>query len=525
MATVEHLGNPRPTLEVTWEFRRHLKWCLAAVIVGLYLLSISPCWYPTPDSAVYLMLGKNLAQGEGYVLWGHPHVQFPPGFPALVALMTWWGLGSVACLNTAMVLMALATLWLCYQALLELCPKRLALVVTLVLASSHVFHLASVRLLSDLPYMLLVWVAMVCYLRGLRREGYWLELGTAALLVGCWFRVAGVVLAGAAAVGLLLQPRWIPARRVWLNAAVLLAGAALTLAGFHAYCQATVVVEPGALPNYGDSVAAMGARSSWQWLVKPLGNIYLTSRGLAQVLTGQSHEDVGWPMVLCWLPVIWGMGMSLRRRQWLGVMIVLGYCGSVVLLCPLIPRYMLPVAPLLFLYFCEGMSWPLEWFCRSRRYAPAVALFWAAVLLVVNVPKMAQFVYEVHQPGFATSQTREQPLARTARFLRDRAAPGERFVGSYNDDQLAYLSEVPTLPMARKGKRSNPYQPADFQRWLEEGVRFAVLVEGHAPPFLAPVMTPDFLRAQGFRPIRQFGEYTVYRLADSPDGAGPFGEN
>ena len=60
---------------------------ITAVIVVWFALAVSPSWLPTPDSALYLMLGRSLAQGHGYALDGQPHAYVPPGYPLFLAAL------------------------------------------------------------------------------------------------------------------------------------------------------------------------------------------------------------------------------------------------------------------------------------------------------------------------------------------------------------------------------------------------------------------------------------------------------
>ncbi len=85
-----------------------------ALIVAWFALAVSPAWLPTPDSALYLMLGRSIAQGHGYALDGHPHAYVPPGFPYMLAALERVGLGSMLCLNAAMALIGLASVWMSY---------------------------------------------------------------------------------------------------------------------------------------------------------------------------------------------------------------------------------------------------------------------------------------------------------------------------------------------------------------------------------------------------------------------------
>ncbi len=63
------------------------KWALVVLVAGLVsslFVFVHPWYDRTPDSSVYVALGKSLAAGEGYVFLETPFRLRPPGFPALV---------------------------------------------------------------------------------------------------------------------------------------------------------------------------------------------------------------------------------------------------------------------------------------------------------------------------------------------------------------------------------------------------------------------------------------------------------
>ncbi len=83
MKTIESgAGTTEPAGSVTGRAWRRLAWAGVAV---LCLACAGPRWQMDPDGGLYLMLGENLARGEGYTLFGEPHAFVPPGFPLFLA--------------------------------------------------------------------------------------------------------------------------------------------------------------------------------------------------------------------------------------------------------------------------------------------------------------------------------------------------------------------------------------------------------------------------------------------------------
>ncbi len=65
--------------------RRFWDRCLLACGVVWLAVQISPLWYPTPDSAAYLSLGRSLGQRGEIRNHGSPQAFYPLGYPLLLA--------------------------------------------------------------------------------------------------------------------------------------------------------------------------------------------------------------------------------------------------------------------------------------------------------------------------------------------------------------------------------------------------------------------------------------------------------
>src|SRR5689334_18980720 len=93
----------------------HRRKLLVAVIV-LYALGFNGQWRLEPDSALYLTIGRNLAEGRGYTYHGEHHHLAYPGMPWLFAgLFKVFGTESVAAHDVVMLACVLATLALVYR--------------------------------------------------------------------------------------------------------------------------------------------------------------------------------------------------------------------------------------------------------------------------------------------------------------------------------------------------------------------------------------------------------------------------
>ena len=498
--------------------RNWVKWAAAIAVVVFYGLSIRPFWHPMSDSALYLILGDNILEGRGYTLWGHPHIYVPPGFPLFLAAMKWLGLGDPWLLNVSMMVMTLLTCWLAYKSLLKQTTEDFALVITLLVALGFVMLRYSTFLVSDALFILLVWLGIYCYLRRLPHNGRLMELGTLALIASCWVRAPGFCLAAGAAVGLVWQRRDAGRRRVWANAILLAAGTAITAAVFLAYHQAALANHD--LPSYCNIEGSrFVGRSLWGWLSTPVENTLLTAEPLAQTFTGHKCSDLGPLVIVFWVPIAVGMWRAFRRQQYLCLCIVLGYVGAVLVLRPMVARYLLPVLPLLLLYFLDGMQFLVAMIVPRGPHARRIARAFAVLFLAMQIPKVyaipRQFL-AAHYP--AKYQLRWEPTHGAAEFLRENAGPGDRFISSRHERLLSYFSGVPSIPLG--GRRViSPYKPEDFRDWLQQGVRFAVIVRDRTRTYYQDVLTLDFLdRREDFQVVFENRKYRVYRY-QPPAGA------
>jgi len=509
---VPRITVPRLTTAAGW-----WPWVAAAGVAVLYLLSVRAAWNPTPDSALYLMLGENLVQGEGYTLWGYPHVHVPPGYPLLLAALTQLGLGSRLALNLAQTLIALTAIVFCYHWLREMADRRLAVAVSVAVALGYTLLWVSTSLLSDAPHLLAVWLGLFCCVRGLRGESgnAWLVLGVAALIASCWIRVAGVPLAFGAALGLVIQPRQVSRKRVWIAAGLLAVGVALTLGGFYIYCRCAHA--PYVLPSYLDSASSsMTSRSAADWLSQPLENFLLTGSELSRLLIAQPNRSLGLVNALFWVPTLLGAWILVRRKEYLGVCVAGAYVGAILIHRPLIARYLLPIAPLLILYFCEGMRRLVEWNPLLRRWAPYSAVACALLLAAANLPKDVRYACHAGQPNCDEKQ-REQlaSLRQTAEVLAQHARPGEKFISSGYQRELSYLSRMPSVPVPVRPLDAQPFQAEDFHRWRAGGVSFAVVVGDNPEPRYGRVLREDALLQSGFRLVTRRGIFQIYALRES----------
>ena len=475
-------GFHTPALHRSSTLTRVQRWAFAGVVL-LYLGGVSSQWYLLPDSAVYLLLADSLAHGEGYSIAGQPHTKFPPGFPLLLAALKSVGLGDMLWLNCAMALMGLATLAVTYKLLLQLASHSVAILVSFAVALSHDMYGHSHWQLSEIPFMLLVLSGILSYTRQEKTSIPVLELGSLALVASCWIRVVGMPIALAAAVALVLE-RKTDRRRAILNAVGVAAAVALTAAYLYwldRQAQATVVTA-----SYAAEAGQLAGRSIIDWLLQPALHFYATGGELNRLFTGQ-ELPLPLALVLLWLPILTGMAVALRERKFIGLFVVIAYVGAILLVRPLVSRYLLPVAPLLLLYYFEGLQWLIR--CRPRWKTIATPVATGAVLCMalINAPKDIRLAWAVHQADeFASYRAHWPAIIKTANFLRQAGPSGNRFVSGQAWSVLAYMSDMPCYQVDRN-QVMHPPAPQEMLAALgAQGVNTVVLEKrSHPQPYFA----------------------------------------
>jgi len=177
---------------------------------------------PNGDNATYLLLGKALAGGAGYVeLFSLPHVrhcQYPPVYPALIAGVLkatgWWDQHQLACVKALNVALFGVSIVLLYLIACRMLPEKgLALPVALLTGlNAHLLRFSVIEM-SEMAHLVWVLAAVLCVLlwereQELRRKAALFGLALAFLSLCYYTRTAGVSLAVAMVVYLLVERRW-----------------------------------------------------------------------------------------------------------------------------------------------------------------------------------------------------------------------------------------------------------------------------------------------------------------------------
>ncbi len=497
---------------------RVLRYCIVGLIGVVYLASLSRHWLPGGDSALYLLLGRSLAAGQGYTLFGQPSAFVPPGFPAILAGAELLGLTHPLALNAIMLLLAGVSLVLAYLVVRQHVSAEVALWVVLLFALCNHMHDASVQVLSDVPCVLLVGLGLWLWARWSRGGRGLPELGALALVAAGWVRLVALPLAVGAAGGMLIESIFRPGRapeqrrtpsrlRGVLNAFAVLAGVALTAAFFYARYQAASAA--GATASYMHHVDELAERSPGGLLSALLANLGEAIETLSRILTSQRLPYwLAAPMFGA--PVVVGMIFRLRRGQWIGPAAAAGYLGAIVLFRAPIARYLLVVGFLLILFYADGLLVLLVLGRRLRAVAPQVLAAVLIALTAANLPRDLRRIYWVHHPRFPDVYRHgRSALYDMAKWLKENAGPQGRFVSSTNTYALALLSGVSAAAVPKRFLM-HAKLPGDLLALLEEQrVKLVIFYPDDEPKPFADFRA-EALKLGRLRLLYDNGEYAAY---------------
>jgi len=452
-----------------------------AAIAAVYLISLSPRWLPGNDSAVYRLLGRSLARGQGYVALGSPHVKVPPGFPLLLAGTEKLGLSERG-LNAVIMALAGAAIVLAYLIVREHIRPEATLWITLLAALSNHMHDASMQVLSDIPCLVLVGLGLWGYVRWSRTGRGRPELATFALVAAMWVRLAVLPLAIGAGLGLLIQPVRRSRRRAILNGLVLLACLAASFALYHARYEA--VSNNANVSSYANRWKVFGQRGLATLLVTYVRNFYETGKTISRLFTSQRLPG---PLALAalWIPIIVGMILRLRRGHRICVLATASYLGALMVFQPPRARYLLPVGFLLILYFVDALEALLGLWPRIRPAIPRVTGVSLILLSVANLPRDFRRIWWVHQERdqfLRLYRDGREGLYETSEWLRRNAGPDDRFVSSTNAYTLAILSGARGLHVSGRLLRTHREQTDPIWALFDrEGITLVVFQPSDQP--------------------------------------------
>ncbi len=450
----------------------------AACIVAVYLAGVTDKWWPTSDSAMYLGLGRSLAEGRGYTFNGEVHGFVTPGLPMILAgLRRFFGEAYWAP-NLFVTVCGLATLMMVFGFISKAADRRTALAVVLCCAFSYTFYFNSHRILTDMPFMMLCWAMLCMTARTIRGSLWWLVVVMVLVFTALAVRAPGVLVFGAMAIGLLFdQPKKSSFRkRVFLAAGILVASMA-TIAFFHVLGQH--MSNDSSL--YVTAARELGTKSLLTRRVGQLGEMaFRLPVWTAETFTSQNGL---WMLAIPLLVVIAVGGVSLWKRgcRMPSITIVLYVISMAVVGGPSMirSRYLLPMQPFLVYMMIEGLLWTVRAVCRLKGNVPKPSLYlkvvtvFSIIVIGCNSPRLLRnafyYSYLSHTPRYyeVIRRGRYAERFRVAERLRD-ICPPDGLVAVPLDETniLHYLSDRRVIPLPDTPQRdaSDAERVAKFLR-------------------------------------------------------------
>jgi hypothetical protein len=369
------------------------RWLLPALL-GLYVVLSVLLFDPKPatfgDNALYLILGKSLAEGTGYrdlYLPDAPaHTQYPPGFPLILAAITLVSGGvNVLAAKIFVVLTGIGAMFFIYR-LCELTFREKAWPVMVLFASVPALVENNHWVLSEMPFLFVSMAALYCLVLAdlrPRATAARLQVGACGLAVAaCYIRTVGLVVI----LGMVLL---FLVRRQYRSLIFLLLLFAAANVPWQIHNMRTGHAQP-----YVEQLLAkhpyfleQGRAGIADWALRVWQNLRdYVARGIPRMLfpVGKDSWFEALSGIILFLLAAIGFGRGFRK---LGALASCALFAGPVLVCwPSVwssERFLLPFLPLVVIFLFSGVDWlsaKLGW----RRFAPA----FVGVLVLANTVQM-----------------------------------------------------------------------------------------------------------------------------------------
>lgn len=377
-------------------------WKVALALAAVHLVFAVIAFDPTPhvggDNAAYMALARSLVERHAYLeLWdpaARPHTQYPPVWPAIIAVMSLVGLQGWIALKAAVTAFSVLCIALAYLWLRRTTTPQIAMLAGALLAIAPGVVEQAHWELSDVPAwaftMLALWAST--HLVGAREtegeegrethHGRWLALLVVAATLGNFTRSAGLPLV--VAVG-----AWLGWRRKWRDLAILCA--VFVPFAFAWWLRGKMYGAPGYLSH-------LWAVDPYQPRLGNIGPMDMVRRILNNLFR---YQGMHLPVLLIWNGdrlFLGGVVMVLAAAGWARRLPRPGlaefwapFYVALLLIWPATwsaERFVLPMMPLILCYAAEALRDGAVAVGGARLGAvvPAVA---AAVLALAAVPGLA----------------------------------------------------------------------------------------------------------------------------------------
>ena len=465
---------------------------LAVVLTLLYCCGLNSLWRMHPDGALYLGLGRSLAQQGEYVFNHSPHTFVLPGFPVMLACVFRLFGENYLAFNVMISLFGLGCVWGAYLLFREQsAPAPLLWVCLIFVSFSRTLYYYSAQILADVPFTFFCLMALVCGLKMLRTGGRasWLWFGAGALL---WLAATTIRPFGPAAAMAFVAALWL--RKDGIKEWRSNAARTLILAVLFACLAVPWVLRTARLQReLGPTVSYLGAfvvqRGVWRLACRFVPGVYNVIHGLSDALFG---TDVGFTFgLICWALIILGAARHVRKGDRLLGAYALIYVPST-FLGGAGRRHLLPVLPLLYYWLAAGAIIVGSWLGRRVRFfAPerrrrVMGYVCIGLVLLPNLLRIGKVIYTNRSPRFYEVTDGGEPAMyrEAAVWLTENVKDGGAVLVS-EDRYIHYLTRMRTLHLTRFTRAEALAKL--LERMKEEDVRYILShpEHDHSPELIA----------------------------------------
>lgn len=363
------------------------------------------------DSISYYILGKSIAQGDGYTNIHTPnqeaHTHFPPGYPLLISGFMKLGINDVDQIKTINGILLLISSIVLFLILLKLEVKKwIAFASSLaVLLNYHLLSYGNI-MMSEIPFLLFSLLTLLFFINSyeekkpLRHYSIYLVILFSAYAYH--IRTAGVVLILSLLITLL-------SRKKWLYSITYIGGVVLlsipwyirnSQLGTGSYIKQLSMVNPYRVEMGYIGVGDFFTRiyeNFLRYLGKEIPNSIFNLELSHKTPIELSHMLIGIGIVAV---AIFGI-IKIKKHKWLIIWYLAGTFG-LVLLWPKVwygIRFMLPVVPLLLFLFIYGgyhiIALAVKTLITSKPLNPIFSIALCAMFIpnVTNLHEKASFVF------------------------------------------------------------------------------------------------------------------------------------
>ena len=482
----------------------------AAVICSVYVLRLNSAVGLMVDDAAYMVLGKAIAEGQGYRLVSSPVAilpSCPPGFPLLLSAVFWfapefpqnvWLLKSIS----IAAMLAVGVLTFVYLHRDRQINADLAALAALATAlTPALVFLATSTVMSECVFTLSQLAAVVM----IHRSGARAESVARLHVVFAAVLVAAAMLIRSAAIGLVIAGiLWWAIERRWRSAALFTAVLVLCLLPWMLYARANRPTDVERAAHGGAIAYTYIDQLSMRWSSAPhfgritigelparvqINTVDIAARGVGGVLapvllrgpeeSGEELDSLGpsvelspasmgsaratmfVSLVLCAVALI-GYAGVLRERVTVAELLIPIAVGIIVIWPYRSFRFVLPLTPFLLLYFVRGL----------QLLAPKAVR--GVLLCVIGL--------HLFDHGSYLALARDSAGDRNVRWLSWHREVEEALdwikTSPLGHDGEAIASSNPPLVYLHTGRKSIPsdYMSFEWADWRRRGIRYVVLL-------------------------------------------------